>query len=85
VIERAVVLGQGPKLTVQDLPPRIIGADSRGRAAPLSYRDDVTAYRRQLILRALMQTKGNRTAAAKALGLEKNYLSRLIKVLRISL
>jgi DNA-binding NtrC family response regulator len=85
VIERAVVLGQGPQLTVQDLPPRILSGAPRGRAAALSYRDDVTVYRRQLILRALMLTKGNRAAAAKALGLEPNYLSRLIKTLRISL
>ncbi|HEY2991032.1 MAG TPA: sigma-54 dependent transcriptional regulator [Candidatus Binatia bacterium] len=85
VIERAVVLGQGPKITLQELPPRIVAGEPRGRATPLSYRDDVTAYRRQLILSALTQTKGNRTAAAKALGLEKNYLSRLIKILRISL
>ncbi|HEX9443369.1 MAG TPA: helix-turn-helix domain-containing protein, partial [Candidatus Binatia bacterium] len=68
-----------------DLPPRVVAAESRGRPEAISYRDDVTAYRRQLILRALTQTKGNRTAAAKALGLEKNYLSRLIKTLRIEL
>jgi DNA-binding NtrC family response regulator len=85
VIERAVVLGQGPRITPQDLPPRIVAADSRARSGSLSYRDDVTAYRREIILRALLQTRGNRTAAAKALGLEKNYLSRLIKALRIRL
>jgi DNA-binding NtrC family response regulator len=85
VIERAVVLGQGPKLTVQDLPSRIVAGESPGRSTALSYRDDVTAYRRELIMRALMLTKGNRAAAAKALGLEPNYLSRLIKTLRISL
>ncbi|HEY3305525.1 MAG TPA: sigma-54 dependent transcriptional regulator [Candidatus Binatia bacterium] len=85
VIERAVVLGQGPRITPQDLPPRIVAADSRPRSGSLSYRDDVTAYRREIILRALLQTRGNRTAAAKALGLEKNYLSRLIKALQIRL
>ncbi|MGH7766148.1 MAG: sigma-54-dependent transcriptional regulator [Candidatus Binatia bacterium] len=85
VIERAVVLGHGPRITPQDLPPRIVAVDSRPRSGGLSYRDDVTAYRREIILRALLQTRGNRTAAAKALGLEKNYLSRLIKALRIRL
>ena len=85
VIERAVVLGPGPKLGAADLPPRIAAAEAPARSAAISYRDDVTAYRRQLILRALNQTKGNRTAAAKALGLEKNYLSRLIKTLGIRL
>jgi DNA-binding NtrC family response regulator len=85
VIERAVVLGQGPKITPQDLPPRIVAAEPRVRSGSISYRDDVTAYRREIIQKALLQTRGNRTAAAKALGLEKNYLSRLIKVLRIRL
>jgi DNA-binding NtrC family response regulator len=85
VIERAVVLGRGPHIAPQDLPPRIGGAEARAPAAKLSYRDDVTNYRRQLILRALTLTQGNRTAAAKALGLERNYLSRLIKELHIQL
>jgi two-component system, NtrC family, response regulator AtoC len=85
VIERAVVLGPGPKLSGGDLPPRIAAAESRSHATSVSYRDDVTAFRRELIVRALNQTKGNRTAAAKALGLEKNYLIRLIKNLRIEL
>jgi DNA-binding NtrC family response regulator len=85
VIERAVVLGPGPRLTGGDLPPRIAAAESRSHATSVSYRDDVIAYRRALIVRALDQTKGNRTAAAKALGLEKNYLIRLIKNLRIEL
>ncbi|HEY1372952.1 MAG TPA: sigma-54 dependent transcriptional regulator [Candidatus Binatia bacterium] len=83
VIERAVVLGAGPKLGAADLPPRIAATEAPSRSAAISYRDDVTAYRKQLILRALSQTNGNRTAAAKALGLEKNYLSRLIKTLGI--
>ena len=85
VVERAVVLGPGPRLGAADLPPRIAAAEAPSRSDAISYRDDVTAYRRQLILRALNQTKGNRTAAAKALGLEKNYLSRLIKTLGIRL
>jgi transcriptional regulator with GAF, ATPase, and Fis domain len=37
-----------------------------------------------LILKALAEAQGNRAAAAKALGLQRTYLSRLIKTLRIS-
>ncbi|HYA27362.1 MAG TPA: helix-turn-helix domain-containing protein, partial [Acidobacteriota bacterium] len=44
----------------------------------------VEAFRRQLIIEALAQAHGNRAAAAKALGLQRTYLSRLIKTLRIS-
>ncbi|TAK01726.1 sigma-54-dependent Fis family transcriptional regulator [bacterium] len=83
VIERAIVLGQGPKITPKELSPRIVAAEPRTRSDSLLYREAIDAYRRQLILRALTQTQGNRAAAAKALGLQRTYLSRLIKSLRI--
>jgi DNA-binding NtrC family response regulator len=83
VIERAVVLGQGPKVAVQDLSPRIVSREPRDRPAGLSYRKEIDAYRRELILKALSQAQGNRAAAAEALGLQRTYLSRLIKSLRI--
>jgi transcriptional regulator with PAS, ATPase and Fis domain len=84
VIERAVVLGQGPELTVNDLPPRIIAAQSHVNDADVSYRDAIEAMRRTLILRALDRSRGNRSAAAKSLGLHEKYFLRLIKTLRIS-
>jgi DNA-binding NtrC family response regulator len=84
VIERAVVLGQGPSVTLQDLPPRIVAADPKTAAGGLLYREAIDGSKRQLIMRALSQTQGNRAAAAKALGLQRTYLSRLIKVLGIN-
>ncbi len=83
VIERAVVLGQGPMVTLKDLPPRITGAAPGLRSEPLSYREALEACRRQLILKALNQHQGNRAAAARALGLHEKYLLRVIKSLRI--
>jgi Nif-specific regulatory protein len=83
VIERAVVLGQGPNMTPQDLPPRIIMVEPETRSEAISYRASVDVYRRQLIIRALAQTQGNRAAAARALGLHEKYLLRLLKALRI--
>src|SRR5262245_34010140 len=83
VIERAVVLGQGPNMTFQDLPPRIIAGGPETRSDGVSYRAAVDAYRRQLIMRALAQTQGNRAAAARTLGLHEKYLLRLLKALRI--
>jgi DNA-binding NtrC family response regulator len=83
VIERAVVLGQGPKITVQELPPRILCAALTERDANVSYHKAVDAYRRQLIIKALTQTRGNHAAAAKLLGLHRTHLFRLIKALQI--
>jgi DNA-binding NtrC family response regulator len=82
VIERAVVLGQGPKVALEDLPSRIVAAEVT-RSDKLSYREGLDASRREMIVRALTQAKGNRAAAAKALGLHEKYLLRLLKSLKI--
>jgi len=84
VIERAVVLGQGPELNPYDLPAKIIAAAQSAAGDRFSYHQAVDEYRRELILKTLVETQGNRAAAAKMLGLQRTYLSRLIKSLRVS-
>jgi DNA-binding NtrC family response regulator len=84
VIERAVVLGDGPKLTVHHLPARVVGAQPPAAAEEISYHDAVNAYRRELLVRALAAAQGNRAAAAKALGLHRTHLIKLIKALKIN-
>jgi len=83
VIERGVVLGQGPKITLHDLPPRISTGESAASPDRMSYRAAMDAAKRELIRRALSRAQGNRAAAAKLLGLQRTYLSRLIKTLQI--
>jgi DNA-binding NtrC family response regulator len=83
VIESAVVLGQGPMLTAGDLPAKSFSvAPARVREA-LSYHQAIESYRRDLILKVLAQTHGSRAEAAQVLGIQRTYLSRLIKTLRI--
>jgi DNA-binding NtrC family response regulator len=82
-IERAVVLGSGETLTVQDLPTRIVAAAPLARNEHLDYREAMEATRRVLVVQALAQANGNRAAAAKALGLHEKYFLRMIKVLGI--
>ena len=83
VIERAVVLGHGPTITLKDLPSRVADAETGLTSEPLSYRAALDACRRELIVKALNQHRGNRAAAARALGLHEKYLLRVIKSLRI--
>ena len=83
VMERAVVLGQGPEIAPHDLPARIVAAQSEPKSDGISYRDAMDAYRRQLVIRALAQTQGNRAAAARVLGLHEKYFLRLLKSLGI--
>jgi two-component system, NtrC family, response regulator AtoC len=83
VIERAVVLGSGPTVTVEDLPSRIAAEKPAAASDTLSYREGLTAARKELVLKALSRTQGNRAAAAKILGLEAKYFLKLMKSLGI--
>jgi DNA-binding NtrC family response regulator len=83
MVERAAVLGQGPEITLEDLPPRISSTELTDTADGLSYRHAVDAARAEIIKKALAHTNGNRTAAAKVLGLHKTHLLNLMKSLGI--
>jgi DNA-binding NtrC family response regulator len=84
-IERAVVLGNGPVMTIQDLPGRIASTETPIQGSEnLSYREAMEATRRNLVAAALRQAHGNRTAAAKILGVHEKYFFRLIKTLGIT-
>jgi len=79
-IERAVVLCRGEKIAARDLPDSVrgglaaAGADSQRLLA----RGDltVTEAEKQLIIRALKETKGNRTLAAQKVGMSRRTLHR---------
>jgi transcriptional regulator with PAS, ATPase and Fis domain len=83
VIERAVVLGAGPTVTLEDLPGRIAAGWTTPAPEVQSYREGLEAARKELILKALATTHGNRSAAAKLLGLEAKYFLKLMKSLEI--
>src|SRR5205807_7504355 len=84
VIERAVVLGDGPELTVHHLPARVVGAQPAAVPNEASYHEAINSYRRELIVRALADAQGNRAAAAKTLGLHRTHLMKLLRALRIT-
>ena len=83
VIERAVVLGSGPAVTLEDMPGRIVAGCATPTQDVQSYREALKVARRELLLKALATTRGNRSAAAKLLGLEAKYFLKLMKSLGI--
>jgi DNA-binding NtrC family response regulator len=81
-IEHAVVLCRGDKVTVRDLPASLRNAVVRGPEEKdvkrLLARDDLTAKEaeRELMIRALKTTNGNRTLAARKLGMSRRTFHR---------
>jgi DNA-binding NtrC family response regulator len=82
-IEHAVVLGSGPTIESGDLPAQVGGEIIAGGPGNPSYRDGVNIARKELVVKALRKTDGNRAAAARLLGLETKYFLRLMKSLGI--
>jgi two-component system, NtrC family, response regulator AtoC len=78
-IEHAVVLSRGEKIVPRDLPGTVRGANAPAAETPvLSAAGGLTVKEaeRQLIVRALKETGGSRTLAAKKLGMSRRTLHR---------
>jgi DNA-binding NtrC family response regulator len=52
--------------------------------SPAGYHGAVSEFKRRLIEATLRQAEGNRTHAARALGLQRTYLLRLIRDLGVA-
>ncbi|MBW2543439.1 MAG: sigma-54-dependent Fis family transcriptional regulator [Deltaproteobacteria bacterium] len=81
VIEAAVMLAQGDRISIQDLPTRIVSASAQeeGSRTDLSMKRGRRSFEIGLIRRALRATGGNRTHAAKRLEISHRALLYKIK------
>ena len=88
-VEHAVVLCRGEKVTVRDLPAALREGAAKGPEEKdmkrVLARSDLTAKEaeREMILRALKATGGNRTDAAKRLGVSRRTLHRKLHLHKI--
>ena len=94
VVERAVLLSRGPRLTIEDLPPELTGSSSDldlpqvsataalppiGNVQGMSLRDALEGPERQIILQALRANGWNRAATAEALEINRTTLYKKMK------
>jgi len=77
-IEHAMVLGLSDEIVLEDLPEALLETQSAQRDS-IKYHDRLNHLKKQMIMDAVTQKKGNYTDAAKLLGLHPNYLHRLIR------
>jgi DNA-binding NtrC family response regulator len=76
VIERAQILAEGDTITVDDLPDNLVGATP---AAPApADPDSLEGVERRHVEEVLRRAGGNKVRAAKALGVSRRTLYRLI-------
>ncbi len=77
VVERAYVLSEGDVIDVNDLPERLRKAEISGSGEELVPLEEVE---RKYITKVLKETGGNRTKAAKILGIDRKTLYRKVRM-----
>jgi len=78
-IERALVMGSSDMLLLEDLPESLMEQTPPAEMHEGKYHASVKELKKQLILDAVEQTRGNYVDAAAILGVHANYLHRLIR------
>jgi len=78
-IEHALVLGSSETILPEDLPEPLLETETPAGVTAAKYHSAVKNLKKQLILTALEDAKGNYTEAARILGVHPNYLHRLIR------
>ena len=84
VVERALVLGDGPVLELDDLPPELqhaapAGAPTGGVVVTPATVRPLAELEREAIAAALEATGGNKARAAALLGIDRTTLYRKLK------
>ncbi len=79
IIEHAFVLCHGSTIQLSHLPPEIQGGTSESSDSQIPFEKKLKAQEQELIQQTLDKYHGNRTLAAKALGLHPTTLWRKLK------
>jgi transcriptional regulator with PAS, ATPase and Fis domain len=86
IIERAISFANSQELLPADLPPALRQKSSeREQPLPQRLRDALNAFEKETIAKALIESGGNISRAATALGIYRQQLQRKIKEYRIVL
>lgn len=89
VVERALIIAEGPEIQLRHLPSRIAGLVQKSSSSPQKYiaplRDAVSEAETKAIIEAIRSVGGNKLKAAKILGVHRTVLYQKIKKYNISL
>ena len=77
-LERAVVMGNGKQILPEDLPISGGRPSQSSMEVGLTLKEAEDNFKKDFIKLTLKHTEGNRSKAAKIMGIQRTYLSRLI-------
>jgi DNA-binding NtrC family response regulator len=77
-LERAKILCDSETIRVQDLPREVVASTPR-TSSPLEMTDDLGAIQRGKVVEVLRRESGNKSKAARTLGVDRRKLYRLLE------
>jgi DNA-binding NtrC family response regulator len=78
-IERAKIMAEGDVIHVADLPPDVRQVRAAGDWPATQPTDDLASIERGKVIEVLRRVAGNKTRAAKALGVDRRKIYRLME------
>jgi transcriptional regulator with GAF, ATPase, and Fis domain len=80
-LERAKILAESETIRVQDLPREVVtpAAAPHSETGSAATTDDLAAIQRGKVIEVLRRVSGNKTKAARALGIDRRKLYRLLE------
>jgi len=78
-LERAKILCDSETMRVQDLPREVVGSTPARASSSLETTDDLGAIQRGKVVEVLRRESGNKSKAARALGVDRRKLYRLLE------
>jgi len=83
VIEHTMILAEGERITIRDLPSAVVASGTGQQSFTFNLKDAVNQFEKQHITRVLEQTEQDRKEAAKLLDISLSSLYRKIEELGI--
>jgi transcriptional regulator with PAS, ATPase and Fis domain len=85
IIERAISFANTPEILPSDLPSHLRQSPAKPRAATQRLREALLAFEKETLSAALIESGGNISRAATALGIYRQHLQRKIKEPKIAI
>jgi DNA-binding NtrC family response regulator len=83
-LDRAMILADDHLITIDDLPREVVRVSVAPHSSPVAGTDELAAMEKSHILAVLQKERGNKARAARALGIHRRKLYRLLERLDIN-
>jgi DNA-binding NtrC family response regulator len=84
-VERAKILADNHLITCQELPDEVLSPAPRGERQAAARSDDLASIERNHVIEIMNREHGNKSRAARALGVNRRTLYRLLEKYNIPL